>query len=99
MGVVIRRPEISPYGRLAISLRTITGSSYIDVRWPFRIGRTAVYEILHDAVTAIDNPFWFETFPASNEGYAYREKFRMSRTFKNTLPFWLGANEGILLPI
>lgn len=100
MGALSGRRTIPPETRLAITLRLLAGASYVDMRLAFRVGRSTVYHIFHETVEAIDNTFSLKGLPTCPERLnEIATKFRLSRSFKNPLPFCVGAVDGIAFPI
>lgn len=100
MGALSGRNTISAETRLALTLRLLAGASYVDIRLAFRIGRTTVYDVFHATVAALDKALSLPGLPTDPEDLNdIATKFRLSRCFKNPLPFCVGAIDGILFPI
>ena len=92
---------IDPAVRLAICLRLLTGSSYLDLVQTFNVSAAAVYAICMEVVHVICRKLPMPRLPLTDvlALYEISKGFRSSRLNTNLLGDCMGALDGIAIEV
>jgi hypothetical protein len=92
---------IEPAVRLGITLRVLSGSSYLDLMMLFRIGRSTVFDIFHSTIDAVNRHLAMPGIPLCEETKlsSLASGFSTSRACLSPLFGCVGALDGISIEI
>lgn len=92
---------ISPAIRLAVTLRLLSGGSYIDQMPSFKLARLAAYSVFHDTVRAIEECIPIPAIPFNSKTDLERFSFgfRYSRLAPNPIVGCIGVVDGIAISV
>lgn len=100
MGRRWKRVTIPPDVRLGITLRLLSGASYLDVMLTYRLAQSTVYVVFHDTCDAIMDTLRLPGLPKSvRELENMAHDFKTSRAHPNPLSGCVGAVDGISVRI
>lgn len=87
--------------KLAIALKILAGSTYVDVRWAFRVCSATVYNLFHDTVNNLVENLEIEPCSTTENKLLEERAMAFKTSRKNESPFdgCVGALDGIAIPI
>lgn len=101
MGIRGSQGALSPAVRLGMTLRLLSGSTYMDVAWVFQVGRSTVYSVFHSTIDVINDVLRMDE-NAMIDGLTLQKRavgFKTSRTSDSPFDGCVGALDGIAVPI
>jgi DDE superfamily endonuclease len=96
-----RGDAIETAARLAVTLRMLTGASYLNLVMLFRVAKATIYDIFHSTADIINRRLQMPGVPIGNSSKLFRlaEAFSKSRTPPSPLYGCVGALDGIAIAI
>ena len=85
----------------AVTLRKITGSTYLDVQWTFKFCSATVYNVFHDTVDQFVHNMRMEPDSMTNTTILEQRalEFKISRKRGSPFDGCVGALDGIAIPL
>ena len=87
--------------KLAVTLRMLAGSTYLDVQWTFKICSATVYNVFHDTVDQLVHNLRMEPDAMTDTTILEQRALEFKTSRKRGSPFdgCVGALDGIAIPI